>query len=118
MLTPKMKFSLHVPICDIAGCRADATWYRLVPGDTLNVPSWMLEQKRPMGCQYMNTHCKAISEVFNCNTNIQIGDRSQVFYSTLYCGKSTQKDNAERTQRINVVICRRLLLIQQEVHSG
>ena len=59
-------------------------------GDTLDVPWLMLEQRRSMGCQYMNTHCKAISDVFNCNTNIKIGDRSQVFYSTLYCGKSTQ----------------------------
>ena len=66
----------------------------------------------------MNTHCKAISEAFNCNTNIQIGDRSQVFYSTLYCGKSTKKDDAEKTQRVNVAIVRRLLCIQQGVLSG
>jgi hypothetical protein len=35
--------------------------------------------KRPMGCQFINTHNKPISEVFNFNTNIQIGDASQVF---------------------------------------
>jgi len=93
-------------------------WHRLVQGDTLETPSWLLEQRRPMGCQYINTHCKAISEVFNCNTNIQIGDRSQVFYSTLYCGKSTQKEDSERVQRINTAVNKRLLCIQQEVLSG
>lgn len=92
--------------------------HRLVAGDTTVIPSWVLEQKRPMGCQYMNTHCKSIAEVFNCNTNIRIGDRSQVFYSTLYCGKSTQKEDSERVQRINTAINKRLLRIQEQVLSG
>lgn len=65
-----------------------------------------------MGCQYTNTHCKAVSDSFNCNTNIQIVDRSQVFYSTLYCGKSTQKDDAERSQKINVAVTRHLFRVQ------
>ena len=71
-----------------------------------------------MGCQYMNTHSKPISDVFNCNTNIQIGDRSQVFYSTLYCGKSTQKEDSERQQRISDSINRRLLRIESEILDG
>ena len=66
----------------------------------------------------MNTHCKAISEVFNCSTNIQIGDRSQGFYSTLYCGKSTQKEDNERVQRINTAVNKRLLHVQEQVLSG
>ena len=93
-------------------------WYRLKEGDVLEVPPWMVHKKRPMGCQYLNTHSKPISDVLNCNTNIQIGDRSQVFYSTLYCGKSTQKEDAERQQRINHNINRRLLRIEGEVLDG
>ena len=93
-------------------------WYRLKEGDTFEVPPWMVCKKRPMGCQYLNTHSKSISDVFNCNTNIQIGDRSQVFYSTLYCGKSTQKEDAERQQRISDSINRRLLRIEGEVSDG
>jgi hypothetical protein len=31
----------------------------------------------------------------NCNTNIQIGDASQVFYSTLYTSKSMQEEDNE-----------------------
>ena len=38
--------------------------------------------------------------MFNCNTNMQIGDISQVYYSTLYGSKSTQKDDSERVQQI------------------
>ena len=71
-----------------------------------------------MGCQYLNTHNKSISEVINCNTNIQIGDRSQVFYSTMYCGKNTQKEDAERQQRIMDASNRRLFCIQGEIIDG
>lgn len=93
------------------------TWFRLKGGD-LEVPSWLLMKRRPMGCQFLNTHSKSISEVFNCNTNIQIGDRSQVFYSTMYCGKNTQKEDAERQQRIMDSSHRRLLRIQGEIIDG
>ena len=93
------------------------TWFRL-KGDDLEVPSWMLMTRRPMGCQYLNTHNKSISEVINCNTNIQIGDRSQVFYSTMYCGKNTQKEDAERQQRIMDASNRRLFRIQGEIIDG
>jgi len=93
-------------------------WYRLKEADTFEVPPWMVRTRRPMGCQFLNTHSRSISEVFNCNTNIQIGDRSQVFYSTLYCGKSTQKEDAERQQRISHSINRRLLRIEGEVLDG
>ena len=78
----------------------------------------MVCTKRPMGCQFLNTHSRSISAVFNCNTNIQIGDHSQVFYSTLYCGKSTQKEDAERQQRISLSINKRLLRIEGEVLYG
>jgi hypothetical protein len=49
-----------------------------------------------MGCQFINAHNKPISEVFNLNTNIQIGDVSQVFYSTLYMSKSTQDEDSNK----------------------
>ena len=93
-------------------------WHRLVQNNTQEIPSWIIETKRPMGCQYTNTHNKAISEVFNCNTNMQIGDRSQVFYTTLYCGKSTQKDDAEKQNRINTACSKQLLRIQEEIIYG
>ena len=93
------------------------TWFRL-KGDDLEVPSWMLMNRRLMGCQYINTHNKSISEVINCNTNIQIGDRSQFFYSTMYCGKNTQKEDAECQQRIMDASNRRLFRIQGEIIDG
>lgn len=88
---------------------------RLVEGDELETPVWSVRTERPMGCQYLNTYNKPISEVFCCNTNIQIGDRSQVYYCTLYCGKSTQKDDAERENRLNVACSKRILRIQEEI---
>ena len=45
-------------------------WYCLVQGDALNMPPWIIRQRRLMGRQYMNTHSRAVSEVFNSNTNI------------------------------------------------
>ena len=94
------------------------TWYRLVECDTIEIGPWNVETKRPMGCQYLNTFCKSVAEVFCCNTNVQIGDRSQVYYCTLYCGKSTQKDYAERQNRMNVACTRRLLRVEDEVLRG
>ena len=88
---------------------------RLVEGDELETPVWSVRTERPMGCQYLNTYNKPISEVFCCNTNIQIGDRSQVYYCTLYCGKSTQKDDAERENRLCVACSKRILRIQEEI---
>ena len=82
---------------------------RLVEGDTLHIKPWLLYPKRPMGCEYINQHSHAVSEVFNCNSNIQIGDPSHVFYSTLYTSKSTQEDDANRQKRIAMAIVRRLI---------
>jgi len=94
------------------------TWSRLVECDEVKIPAWTVRTKRPMGCQYLNTYNKPISEVFCCNTNIQIGDRSQVYYCTLYCGKSTQKDDAEKQNRLNVACSKRILRIQEEILLG
>ena len=95
-----------------------ATIHRLVHGDTLKVPPWMFEQRRPLGCEYINTNCQTIAEVFACNTNIQIGDRSQIFYSILYFGKSTQKEDSGRVKRINLAINKRPLFIREQIMSG
>jgi hypothetical protein len=61
-----------------------------------------------MGCQYMNPHNSSILKVFNFNTNIQIGDASQVFYSTLYMSKSTQEDDSEKQQWIDRALVKRI----------
>ncbi len=39
-------------------------WYRLMQGDIVCVPLWMVMKKQPMGYQYMNTHNKYIYCVF------------------------------------------------------
>ena len=53
-----------------------------------------------MGCQYINPHSVQILKAFNFNTNVQIGDVLQVFYSTLYTSKSTQENDSEKQLRI------------------
>jgi hypothetical protein len=65
-------------------------------GSTRKIFPFLIFPKRPIGCQYINPHNSAILNVFNCNTNIHIGDVSQVFYSTLYTSKSTQEENSEK----------------------
>jgi hypothetical protein len=64
----------------------------------------MVIPKRPMGCQFINAHNKTISEVFNSNTNIQIGDALQVFYSILNTSKSTQDEDSKKQLRIGHVV--------------
>jgi hypothetical protein len=63
---------------------------------------FMVIPEKSMGCQDINAHNKPISEVFNFNTNIQIADVLQVFYSTLYTSKSTQDEDHKKQLRIGV----------------
>jgi hypothetical protein len=64
-------------------------WYSL-DGSTREICPFIVVPKRPMGYLYINPHNFPIVNVYNFNTNIQIGDVSQVFYSTLYTSKSTK----------------------------
>jgi hypothetical protein len=59
-----------------------------------------------MGCQYLNPHNVQILKFFNFNTNVRIGDVLQVFYSTLYKSKSTQKEDSEIQLRILCAVVR------------
>jgi hypothetical protein len=71
-----------------------------------------------MGCQFINAHNEPISEVFNFNTNIQIGDASQVFYSTLYTSKSTQEEDSKKTIQIGCAIINKINhLFEEKQHS-
>jgi hypothetical protein len=94
------------------------TMHRLIEGDYVLTKPWLLYPKRPIGCEYINQHSYAVSEVLNCNSNIQIGDPTHVFYSTLYTSKSTQEDDANRQKRIAVAIIRRLVRQERLFLSG
>ena len=93
------------------------SWHNL-DGTTRQMAPWMIIPKRPMGCQYVNVHNPTISELFSCNTNVQVGDPIHMFYITLYNLKSTQKEDSERSRNITKSIIRRLLRIQDEVRAG
>jgi hypothetical protein len=67
----------------------------------------MVTPKRRMHCQFINAHNKTISEVFNFNTNIQIGDALQVFYSTLYTSKTTQDEDSKKQLHIGCVVIKK-----------
>jgi hypothetical protein len=72
-----------------------------------------------MGCQFINAHNEPISEVFNFNTNIQIGDALQVFYSTLYVSKSTQDEDSKKQLRIGHAVIKRIkhLLDENQING-
>jgi hypothetical protein len=93
-------------------------WHQLVNTEELQTRPWILNTKRNMGCEYMNSHSWVISELLNCNSNVQIGDPTQVFYSTLYSSKSTQKEDAERHKRIARSIVYRLIRQENQVTMG
>lgn len=95
----------------------EITWQNL-DGTTTKLAPWLIMPKRPMGCQYINVHNNTIQEVLNCNTNVQIGDPTQVYYNTLYNSKSTQAEDAEKQRRVGNTITRRLLRIQEEIEMG
>jgi hypothetical protein len=91
-------------------------WHR-IDGTTMKMAPWMIVHKRPMGCQWMNVHNKTLSEVFNCNTNVQVGDPFHMFYITLYNLKSTQEEDGQRAKRIAQSLVRRLIRLQDEVKA-
>jgi hypothetical protein len=91
----------------------EALWFCL-NGSFNSVYPFMGIPKRPMGCQFINAHNTPISEVFNLNTNIQIGNASQVFYSTLYTSKSTQDENSKKQLRIGHAVIKRIKSLLDE----
>ena len=56
----------------------EVLWYS-INGNDNKVKPWIVEPKRSMGSQYINTHNGALARALNCNTNIQIGDQCQLF---------------------------------------
>lgn len=94
-----------------------AVWHQL-DGGIQDVSPWLVEPTRPMGCQFVNTHNVAISEVFNCNTNVTIGGPDCVYYTTVYGTKDTQKDDSEHVQNIANASNKRLLRVEQELIDG
>ena len=94
------------------------TWNRLSDPKTIWMSPWLLMPKRELGSEFVNIHNSALSEIFNCNTNVQIGDIWQIYYSTLYGSKSTQQEDSERVQRILYAVSRRLQKIEEDIHLG
>jgi hypothetical protein len=94
------------------------TLWHFLDGLVNNVYSFMVLPKRPMGCQFINMHNKPIFEVFNFNTNIQIGDASQVFYSTLYTSKSTQDKDSKKQLRIGCAVIKRIKQVLLDSQEG
>ncbi len=84
----------------------ETLWYSL-DGSVNIVYPFLILPKRSMGCQYLNSHNTTISYILNCNNNIQIGDASQVFYSTLYTSKSMQEEDNEKQIRMGRVVIKR-----------
>lgn len=96
----------------------EVPWYRLSEPHIKWMSPWMLTPQRELGCEYVNTFNCALSEIFNCNTNVQIGDVWQVYYSTLYGSKSTQKEDSDQVQRILQSTVRRLAKIEENIITG
>ena len=55
-------------------------WNRLSDPKTVWLSPWLLMPQRELGSEYVNTYNYALSEIFNCNTNVQIGDIWQIYY--------------------------------------
>ncbi len=71
-----------------------------------------------MGCQYFKIHNPKLSDIVNCNTNVQVGDPFHMHYTTSYNLKSTQEEDSKRSRRVAQTITRRLIRIQDKIHAG
>ena len=65
---------------------------------------------RSNGSQYLNTHSHVITEMFGCNSNVQMGSPRCVFYVVHYTTKSTQKeDRGTDYDRIGHQVMKRIM---------
>jgi hypothetical protein len=88
----------------------EITWHDLdLNGTYRKMAPWMVIPKRRVGSQYMNVHNPKLLEIFNCNTNVQVGDPFYMYYITLYNLKSTQEEDSEQNKRVAQTITRRLI---------
>jgi hypothetical protein len=71
-----------------------------------------------MGCQFINAHNKPISEVFNFNTNIQIGDASQVFIALCKQVNQHKMKIAKKQVRIGCAVIKRIKQVLNENQEG
>jgi hypothetical protein len=85
-------------------------WHDLhLNGTYRKMAPWMVIPKQRMGCQYVNVHNPTLSEIFNCNANVQVGDPFHMYYITLYNLKSTQEEDSEQSKRVAQTITKRLI---------
>jgi hypothetical protein len=93
-------------------------WYSLCYPEVVWILPWMLVPHRETGCEYINTYNQVCSDIFNCNTNIQIRDIWEIYYSILYGSKSTQKEGSKRVQHMLHAVIKRLLKIEEDMVLG
>ena len=111
----------HKYIHEDMGCRNEneISWHNLdLNGTHRRMAPWMVISKRQPGYQYMNVHICTLSELFNCNINVQVGDPFHMYYITLYNLKSTQEEDSERSKQVAQTITRRLIQIQDKIRAG
>jgi hypothetical protein len=77
--------------------------------DDIEVYPFIIDSKRSLGSQYLNTHSKFITRTLGCNSNVQIGSPRCMFYVVHYSTKSTQKeDKGTDFERVGNQVIRRI----------
>jgi hypothetical protein len=61
---------------------------------------------------FMETYSRAVSHIFGCNTNIQLGSYNHMFYSTLYSSKGNQEEENWSFAHIYNAVAKRLKRLQ------
>ena len=83
-------------------------WRSLMKEDIVVYP-FIVNPKRSLGSQYLNTHSKSITRMLGCNSNFQIGSLRCMFYVVHYSTKSTQKeDKGTNFERVGNQVIRRI----------
>jgi hypothetical protein len=107
-------------------CRAAAkTMVHFYDDDKLKWARWngpvdehapfFVEPKRDPRDVFVNPHHKETSLCLGCNTNVQCGvDGGHIMYCTCYTGKSNQKEETERFQKVVTAIKNMLRREQRE----
>ena len=69
--------------------------------------SFNVNIKRGQGDKFLNTYSVFTRDVFECNTNVQLGSIHHIFYTTCYVANNTKDEDTKTFQNTGNTLVRR-----------
>jgi hypothetical protein len=94
--------------CNIVYDEESSVQYHDLDGTIHTTRNFSIKPYRNLCDVFMNTYSKAVSHVFGCNTNVQLGSYNHMFYTTLYSSKNNQEEEKQPFLNVCNAVAKRL----------